>query len=81
MPEIPNVLLLVAVGLVIGSFLNVPCIYRLPRGQSVVTPASHCTRCGPHTEVVREPSRPGIRGTGRPMPNMRRAYVDDVPRG
>ena len=45
MPEIPDVLLLVAVGLGVGSFLNV-CIYRLPRGQSVVTPASHCTRCG-----------------------------------
>jgi leader peptidase (prepilin peptidase)/N-methyltransferase len=33
------------VGLVIGSFLNV-CIYRLPRDQSVVWPASRCTACG-----------------------------------
>lgn len=32
-------------GLVIGSFLNV-CIYRLPRDQSVVWPASRCTTCG-----------------------------------
>ena len=45
MPEILEVLLLAAVGLVIGSFLNV-CIYRLPRKQSVVTPPSHCTACG-----------------------------------
>jgi leader peptidase (prepilin peptidase)/N-methyltransferase len=33
-----------AVGLVIGSFLNV-CIVRLPRGGSIVTPPSHCPRC------------------------------------
>ena len=35
---------LTAVGLVVGSFLNV-CIYRLPLGESVVRPPSHCPRC------------------------------------
>lgn len=38
-------LLVVAlVGLAIGSFLNV-VIYRVPRGQSLVTPPSHCPAC------------------------------------
>ena len=33
-----------ALGLSFGSFLNV-CIYRLPRGQSVMRPASRCPGC------------------------------------
>jgi leader peptidase (prepilin peptidase) / N-methyltransferase len=34
-----------AFGTIIGSFLNV-CIWRLPTGQSIVYPPSHCPRCG-----------------------------------
>ena len=33
-----------AYGAIVGSFLNV-CIYRLPRGQSIVSPASACATC------------------------------------
>lgn len=36
--------LVILVGLVLGSFLNV-CIHRLPRGESIVRPGSHCPRC------------------------------------
>lgn len=41
----------VSLGLVFGSFLNV-VIYRLPRGESVAFPASHCTSCGTPIRVV-----------------------------
>jgi leader peptidase (prepilin peptidase)/N-methyltransferase len=38
------VLVFALAGLMIGSFLNV-CIYRLPRRESIVWPASRCTSC------------------------------------
>ncbi len=37
-------LVFAAFGLLVGSFLNV-CIYRLPRGESIVWPASRCASC------------------------------------
>jgi leader peptidase (prepilin peptidase)/N-methyltransferase len=38
------------VGLVVGSFLNVVA-YRLPRGESLVSPGSHCPGCGEPVRV------------------------------
>ncbi|AJA47568.1 type IV leader peptidase family protein [Clostridium pasteurianum DSM 525 = ATCC 6013] len=35
---------IVILGLLLGSFFNV-CIYRIPRGESIVFPGSHCTNC------------------------------------
>lgn len=37
--------LVLSLGLLIGSFLNV-CIYRIPREESISFPPSHCTSCG-----------------------------------
>ncbi len=45
MPDWPVVLFALALGLVVGSFLNV-CIVRWPEGESVVRPSSKCPRCG-----------------------------------
>src|SRR5437773_941435 len=44
-PPVALRIMAVLLGLLWGSFLNV-VIYRVPRGQSVVRPASHCTSCG-----------------------------------
>lgn len=40
-----------AVGLIFGSFTNV-IIARIPHGESVVTPSSHCPRCGHRLGVL-----------------------------
>lgn len=42
--------LIILFSLIIGSFLNV-CIYRIPRGESIVYPPSHCTKCGTRLKV------------------------------
>ena len=39
------IFLLFIIGLLIGSFLNV-CIVRIPEGESISFPPSHCTNCG-----------------------------------
>lgn len=38
-------LMVLIMGLMVGSFLNV-CIYRIPRGENIAFPPSHCPACG-----------------------------------
>lgn len=38
-------LMVLIMGLLVGSFLNV-CIYRIPREESIAFPPSHCPNCG-----------------------------------
>ncbi len=45
MVDMPLLLVALLMGLSIGSFLNV-VIYRLPLGQSLVSPGSRCPKCG-----------------------------------
>lgn len=40
-----EIILIVLLGLIIGSFLNF-CIYRIVREESISFPQSHCTSCG-----------------------------------
>lgn len=51
MPLVPLVLILGLSGLAVGSFLNL-CIDRLPRGQSIISPSSHCPVCNRRLGVV-----------------------------
>jgi len=39
-----NVVLIFILGLIVGSFSNV-CIYRIPKNESIIFPASHCPKC------------------------------------
>lgn len=44
MPPALAIPLILVLGAAVGSFLNV-CVYRLPRGESLWWPASHCPSC------------------------------------
>src|SRR6185295_10763131 len=43
--HIVYILFVFALGACVGSFLNV-VVWRLPRGESLVSPPSHCPKCG-----------------------------------
>ena len=75
--RIAAIVLAAAFGLAIGSFLNV-CIYRLPRGESIVCPAS---RCPPAARAAWYDNIPvaQLRCARRPLPPCRARILADVP--
>ncbi len=44
MLNIIHITIIIAAGLILGSFLNV-CIVRIPKNQSIISPTSHCPHC------------------------------------
>ena len=74
------VLVFALAGLMIGSFLNV-CIYRLPRRESIVWPASHCTACNRPLAWFENVPVVELAGAARPLPDVRRAHLRDLPAG
>ena len=44
MPHLAYIVFFFAIGACVGSFLNV-VVWRLPRGESLITPPSHCPHC------------------------------------
>ena len=43
--------IILTLGLLIGSFLNV-CIHRIPRGESISFPPSHCPKCSTNLKPI-----------------------------
>lgn len=50
MEEVLSLFFILLIGLAIGSFLNV-CIYRIPRDESIIFPASRCITCGYNLKI------------------------------
>jgi leader peptidase (prepilin peptidase) / N-methyltransferase len=44
LPHLAYIIFFFAIGACVGSFLNV-VVWRLPRGESLITPPSHCPKC------------------------------------
>jgi len=50
-----EIILIFILGLIVGSFCNV-CIYRIPRNELIIYPASHCPNC--NTDILAKDNIP-----------------------
>ena len=69
-----NAALAAPLGLLIGSFLNVVA-YRLPRGESLLWPASHCPGCDAADQALRQRAGPVVAAPARQVPQLRRSSI------
>ena len=65
-------------GAVIGSFLNVVA-HRVPRGESLVSPGSHCPECGAPVKPYDNVPVVSWLAAARPLPQLRRADLAALP--
>ena len=56
-------------GAIVGSFLNVVA-YRLPRHESLIAPASHCTVVRYAGQALRQHPDPLVPAAARPLPQL-----------
>ena len=79
-PSVMSAIVAAVGGLLVGSFFNV-VIWRLPRGESLIRPASHCPGCATAVRPYDQHSRGQLDLAPRKVSDMRGANLRSLPSG